>query len=107
MNSSAIEASTPRAREVSIGPHSFSIRLSDGRAIEVPLEWYPRLAYATERERQNWRLVAGGAGVHWDELDEDIQVAGLLEGRRSRESEASLQKWLRERRHPGEQRLEE
>ncbi|MBW7925551.1 MAG: DUF2442 domain-containing protein [Burkholderiaceae bacterium] len=100
MTSSAIEASTLRARAVSIGAHSFSVRLSDGRAIEVPLEWYPRLAHATERERQNWRLIAGGAGVHWDDLDEDIQVAGLLEGRRSAESDASLQKWLRERSRP-------
>ena len=94
MTSSTIEASAPLARSVTVGSQTLLVRLLDGRAIEVPLDWYPRLVHATESEREAWRLVGGGAGVHWDELDEDIEVVGLLEGRRSAESEASFHRWM-------------
>lgn len=75
-----------------------TVELSDGRTISVPISWYPRLAHATADERNNWELVGGGVGIHWPDLDEDISVQGLLAGRRSGESQASLQRWLETRR---------
>ncbi|MEX2286298.1 MAG: DUF2442 domain-containing protein, partial [Planctomycetaceae bacterium] len=74
-----------------------SVELSDGRAISVPLAWYPRLTHATAVERQNWRMVGSGQGIHWPELDEDISVENLLAGKASGESQASLKRWLDQR----------
>jgi len=54
------------------------VRLSDGREINVPIEWFPRLRDATPAQRQNWRLIGRGVGIHWEDIDEDISVAGLL-----------------------------
>ena len=52
---------------------------------------------ATESERQNWRLIGKGYGIHWEELDEDISVEGLLLGKPSGESQTSFKKWLSDR----------
>jgi hypothetical protein len=54
------------------------VRLADGREISAPLEWYPRLRNATVEQRKNWRLIGHGLGIHWEEVDEDISVEGLL-----------------------------
>lgn len=54
------------------------VRLADGREISVPLEWYPRLRDASPEQRSRWRLIGRGVGIHWDEIDEDLSVAGLL-----------------------------
>jgi hypothetical protein len=54
------------------------VRLSDGREVSVPLEWFPRLRDATPEQRSNWRLIARGIGIHWEDVDEDISVATLL-----------------------------
>jgi hypothetical protein len=56
----------------------FCVLLQDGREVSVPLEWFPRLRDATEEERNSWRLIGGGIGIHWEKLDEDLSVAGLL-----------------------------
>jgi hypothetical protein len=73
----------PRARDVSFGDDEFSVALSDGRKIVVPLAWFPRLLNATPDQRENWRLLGQGTGIHWPDVDEDISVEGLLQGRRS------------------------
>ncbi len=52
--------------------------LADGRELAAPLAWFPRLLEATEEQRRNWRLIGGGYGIHWPEVDEDISVASLL-----------------------------
>ena len=57
---------------------TLTAELSDGRTISVPLAWYPRLVNATEEERGNWRLIGGGQGIHWPDLDEDVSVEGCL-----------------------------
>lgn len=44
----------------------------------MPLEWFPRLRDATREQRQHWRLIGGGIGIHWEEVDEDISVESLL-----------------------------
>ena len=54
------------------------VQLSDGREISVPLEWFPGLRDATPEQRNKWRLIGGGVGIHWQALDEDISVEGLL-----------------------------
>ena len=55
------------------------VLLVDGREVSVPLEWFPKLRDATKKQRHNWRLIGGGVGIHWKDVDEDISVAGLLE----------------------------
>lgn len=73
----------PRARDVSFGDDEFSVSLSDGRKIVVPIAWFPRLLHATPDQRGNWRLLGQGTGIHWPDVDEDISVEGLLQGRHS------------------------
>lgn len=55
------------------------MELSDGRTIGVPLTWFPHLLHATREQLENCEL--SPYGLHWEELDEDISVAGLLAGR--------------------------
>ncbi|NBO31691.1 MAG: DUF2442 domain-containing protein [Cyanobacteria bacterium WB6_1B_304] len=38
---------------------------SDGRTLSVPLAWYPRLMNASVEERNDWRFIASGEGIHW------------------------------------------
>lgn len=54
------------------------VRLADGREVWVPLEWFPRLRDATPEQRRHWRLIGGGVGLHWEDVDEDISVESLL-----------------------------
>ncbi len=54
------------------------VRLDDGREIAVPIEWFPRLRDATDKQLKNWRFIGGGEGIHWEDIDEDILVEGLL-----------------------------
>jgi hypothetical protein len=86
-----------RARGVSVTEDTLVVDLVDGRTIAVPLTWYPRLAYGTPAERARWRFIGDGEGIHWPDLDEDLSVEGLLAGRRSGETQASLQRWLQSR----------
>jgi hypothetical protein len=57
------------------------VQLVDGRVIGVPLAWFPRLLRASPEQRLRFEISGGGQGLHWDELDEDVSVAGLLDGR--------------------------
>ena len=68
----------PIAIDVSCNEDSLHVILADGREISVPLEWFPRLQGATAAERQNWRMIGGGIGIHWEAVDEDISVESLL-----------------------------
>ena len=85
------------AQEVDISDDTLAVHLTDGRSILVPLAWYPRLFHATRAERDNWRLIGQGQGIHWPDVDEDISVAALLAGRCSHESVESFGRWLTER----------
>lgn len=93
MTTSPVDAPTAAERVV-VTDDELTVELGDGRSISAPLEWYPRLAHATRQERDNWRLIGGGQGVHWADLDEDISIESLLAGRRSGESRVSFQRWL-------------
>ena len=86
-----------QAQSVSLTDEVLAVELVDGRALTVPLAWYPRLAHGTVAERSNWRMIGRGEGIHWPDLDEDISVEGLLAGRRSGETPDSLRRWLESR----------
>jgi uncharacterized protein DUF2442 len=69
-----------RTREVRVSNDRITAHLVDGRVISVPLAWSWRLSDATPAERQNFQIIAGGQGVHWPDVDEDISVEGMLHG---------------------------
>jgi len=69
-----------RVRGVRFTEDDLIVDLLDGRAISVPLVWYPRLLSATPEQRANWRLAGGGFGIHWPDVDEDLSTEGLLRG---------------------------
>lgn len=66
-------------KSVRFDDNSMWVELSDGRTLGIPLAWFPRLLHAKPEQRQKYELSV--SGIHWDELDEDIAVAGLLAGR--------------------------
>ena len=94
MSTLASESKPASAVAVRLSASTLCVDLADGRTITVPLEWYPRLLHGTVAERSNWRLIGAGEGVHWPDLDEDISIEGMLEGRSSAESRGSFQQWL-------------
>jgi hypothetical protein len=100
MSTSASESTRRVAVDVGVTEETLTVRLDDGRALSVPLAWYPRLADGTPLERARWELTGSGHGIRWPDLDEDISVEALLAGRRSNESPSSLAKW-RSTRRPG------
>jgi len=97
MLSAAVTLTLPRAVNVTVTEDTLSVDLEDGRTISVPIGWYPRLAHGTQAERLDFQISGAGYGIHWPELDEDIGVEGLLLGKRSTESPASFERWLRRR----------
>jgi hypothetical protein len=97
MSSSLAEPRRPEALHVVVTDDTLTVDLVDGRSLSVPVAWYPRLAHGTAAERANWSVIGRGEGIHWEDLDEDISIEGLLAGRGSAESQASLEKWLRAR----------
>ncbi len=82
---------------VRVTDDSLVVDFDDGRSLSLPLAWYPRLQHATAKERATWRPCGAGTGIHWPLLDEDLSAEGLLAGRRSGESDASFQRWLKSR----------
>jgi hypothetical protein len=82
------------AEAVDFSDDAMTVRLDDGRAISVPLAWYPRLLHGTKGEREQFEFIGGGEGIHWPGLDEDVSVEGLLAGRQSAETQESLALWL-------------
>jgi hypothetical protein len=84
----------PLAANVTVTDERLIVELSDGRSMTVPLEWYPRLMHGSLEERRHWQLLGEGYAIEWPDLDEHIGIEGLLAGRRSGESEKSLNRWL-------------
>lgn len=68
------------AIDVSFTKDALHFVLADGREISAPLEWFPRLRDASEKERNTWRLIGNGIGVHWPDIDEDVAVRTLMTG---------------------------
>ncbi len=97
MNTLAVEIETPAARDVLVTEDTLNVDLNDGRSVSVPLPWFPRLLHASTAERNNWRFIGKGHGIHWEDIDEDISVKSLLLGKRSGESQQSFAQWLNAR----------
>ncbi len=68
----------PTAVDVKADDALLRVILADGRELAVPIEWFPRLRDATSQQRDNWRLIGRGQGIHWPDLDEDISISSLL-----------------------------
>jgi len=75
---STLHTRTSKATHVYFDAERIHVRLSDGCEISAPLDWFPRLHHATDAQRQQWELIGRGIGIHWEAIDEDISVAGLL-----------------------------
>jgi hypothetical protein len=97
MSTLAVEIEAVFAENVVVTEDTLTVDLSDGRSISVPLGWYPRLSHGTPGERMRWRLIGRGTGIHWEDLDEDISVEGLIAGKPSGESQTSFRQWLLKR----------
>lgn len=69
------------AKKVWFDEWTMWVDLLDGRTLGIPLAWFPRLLDATPEQRNQVRIGVGGEGLHWEEIDEDISVAGLIAGR--------------------------
>ena len=77
MTIAAVEVQ-PLAVDVSFSGDMLQVELADGRAIGVPLEWFPDLEAASGKDRKNWQLIVGGLGIGWEALDKDVSVESLL-----------------------------
>ena len=71
---------TALAQAVTFDDVSMHVHLTDGRVVSLPLVWFPQLHKARPEQRAQVEIGGGGRGLHWEELDEDLSVAGLLAG---------------------------
>ncbi len=97
MSSLTVKLQIPQIQTVVVTNDTLTVDLSDGRTISVPLNWYPRLLYGTPNERNNWRFIGQGEGIHWPALDEDISAENLVLGEPSGESDHSFKQWQESR----------
>lgn len=72
--------SEPLAKTITFDADTMWVELADGRQLGVLLAYFPRLLHASTAEREKYTISGGGTGLHWDDLDEDISVSGLLLG---------------------------
>jgi hypothetical protein len=77
MSTSAIQTDE-RVEDVSFTEDTISVDLIDGRTIVVPLVWYPSLLNATPAQRLDWEICGGGYGIHWESINEDLRISGML-----------------------------
>lgn len=90
-----------RIRHLSFSGDSMCVAFSDERQVIVDVASFPRLRNASPTQREQWQLIGDGLGIHWPELDEDLSMEGILQGRPSFESAKSFQKWAAERKKKG------
>lgn len=84
---------TVRIVDAEVNEDELTVHLEDGRSMTTPVEWYPRLAFATAEERRDFTITGRGRGLHWPQLDEDLSVKGMLAGKPSAEGPRSLEGW--------------
>lgn len=99
-------STVPEIEHVLVSDTALVVYLKDGRVLSVPLAWFPRLVLATPAERNQIELRGDHQVIHWPALDEDIDLEGLLLGAKSRESLASIQRWLTTRQPPVDNSIE-
>lgn len=73
-----VDKKNTRATKVWFDKEMLYVLLEDGRELGTPLQWFPKLLSATKEQLANYRLIGNGIGIHWEDLDEDISVKGLL-----------------------------
>ena len=98
-------AADERVQGVSVTDDELVVAFIDGRTLSVPLVWYPRLLHASPEQRNDWRLIGDGEGVHWPQIDEDLSAAGLLHGFSDPAVRQASPPDLREQLETGEKRL--
>jgi uncharacterized protein DUF2442 len=76
----AFRPTSALAKDVKFKDAMMEVYLTDGRIISVPIIWFPILHEATPEQREHYEIGGGGTSLHWEEIDEDISVAGLLAG---------------------------
>lgn len=76
----AFRPTSALAKTVEFKDELMNVHLTDGRIIRVPIIWFPLLHEASAEQREHYEIGGGGASLHWEEIDEDISVAGLLAG---------------------------
>jgi len=81
MNTLVDKIADAAAVDVWFDENKMYVRLVDGRELGVPIDWFPRLRDASEQDKNNWRFISRGTGIHWEAIDEDLSVAGLLRTR--------------------------
>ena len=102
----SVEHGESVAVEVTCSDHALTVVLDDGRTVSVPLAWFPRLLNATPQQRNEWEPIGGGIGIHWEEIDEDISVASLLQPEKfMRLANAALQPASRARQRRSKSRI--
>ena len=75
-----------RAVKVWFDEDNIWLGLEDGRQISAPLAFYPRLLNATKEQREDYEIIGPGIGIHWEDIDEDLSVEGIVLGRKDRTS---------------------
>ena len=80
---SLLEDAKEKLHDLSFNDAEMLLHFEDGRMLSVPLWWYPRLLNGAPAAREHWEPCAGGRGIHWPELDEDLSIRGILEGRKA------------------------
>lgn len=69
-----------RVKNVIIDDDDLAVEIMNGRTIKAPLACFPRLFNVSKQQLNNWQICGRGYGIHWEEIDEDISVEGLLRG---------------------------
>ena len=76
----AFVPNTALAKRVEFTEDIMHVPFTDGRILGVPIAWSPRLLHATPEQRDHYEIGAGGRGIHWPDIDEDLSIAGLMAG---------------------------
>ena len=77
---STVSSIEPRIKTIEVSDENITAHLDDGRTVSVPLVWSWRLSEATPEQRNNFKMVGDGVGIHWPDIDEDISAEGMLYG---------------------------
>jgi hypothetical protein len=91
MTSSADVEKRNQIADVRFDRDRMRVSLRDGREISRPLWWYPRLLKATPEQREKWQITPFGDALHWEEIDEDLDVQGFLIGARAPDAKAPVE----------------
>ena len=81
MNTLVDKIADASAVDVWFDENKMYVRLVDGRELGTPIDWFPRLRDASEQDKNNWKFIGRGSGIHWEAIDEDLSIAGLLRTR--------------------------